>query len=145
MPYQLFAWDVTTPAGTPADTPQITNLSIPVGQLDSVQIKVPPGPQGQLGFALALADQPIIPRNAGEWIITDDEEIDWALAGLPDSGAWQIITYNTGNYDHTLYIRFLATPAPLLGVAPSAVQAIPPADISSQPDDLAALLAMAGG
>ena len=145
MPYQLFAWDVTTPAGTPETAPQITNLYIPVGQLDSVQIKVPPGPQGQLGFALALAEQPVIPHNAGEWIITDDEEISWSLAGLPDSGAWQVITYNAGNYDHTLYIRFLATPAPLLGVTPATVAAIPAADISSPPGDLAALLALAGG
>lgn len=145
MPYQLFAWDVTTPAGTPADAPQVTDLSIPVGQLDSVQIKVPPGPQGQLGFALALAGQPIVPRNAGEWIITDDEEIDWALSGLPDSGAWQVITYNTGNYDHTLYIRFLATPAPLLDVPTPTAAVIPAANLSSPPGDLAALLAMAGG
>lgn len=145
MPYQLFSWDVTTPAGTPADAPQITDLSIPVGQLDSVQIKVPPGPQGQLGFALALAGQPIVPRNAGEWIITDDEEIDWALSGLPDSGAWQVMTYNAGNYPHTLYIRFLATPAPLVTIASPTVTAIPAADLSSPPDGLAALLAAAGG
>ena len=145
MPYQLFAWDVTTPAGTPETAPQITNLYIPVGQLDSVQIKVPPGPQGQLGFALALAEQPVIPHNTGEWIITDDEEISWSLAGLPNSGAWQVITYNAGNYPHTLYIRFLATPAPLLGVGTPVVAAIPAADLSSPPDGLAALLTMAGG
>ena len=144
MPYQLFAWDVMTPAGTPPTAPQVTDLNIPVGQLDSVQIKVPPGPQGQLGFALALAGQPVIPHNAGEWIITDDEEISWSLAGLPDSGAWQVITYNAGNYDHTLYIRFLATPAPLLEVSVPTVAAIPAANLSSPADGLAALLTMAG-
>ena len=107
MAREIRSFAVTTPAGTAAASPLLTEIPFPPRTVDSVQIRVPPGPAGSVGFTLSLAGVPVIPCNLGEWIITDDEVIDWDLTGYPDSGAWQLTTYNTGQLDHTIYVRFL--------------------------------------
>lgn len=97
---------VTTAANTPILTPTTTPLTMPARIVRSVRIRIPPGPRGNLGFRLSLAGSPILPSNGGAFIVADDEAIDWALSNQPDSGAWQIQTYNTGINPHTLYVTF---------------------------------------
>lgn len=70
-------------------------------------MRIPPGPRGLVGFALGSAGQNIIPYNNGQWIIADDDTINWPLEDYLDSGAWQLQGYNLGQYDHTIYLRFL--------------------------------------
>lgn len=107
MAQEIRSFQVLTPTGTLAASPLVTDLSFPPRTVQQVEITVPPGPSGLVGFALGLAGQPIIPLNAGEWIVTDDERISWPLVDYPNSGAWQLTTYNLGDYDHTIYVRFL--------------------------------------
>jgi hypothetical protein len=52
----------------------------------------------------------VLPGVAGEWVVADDEADDWEIFNLPDSGAWQLTGYNTGSYDHTVYLYFFVTP-----------------------------------
>lgn len=106
MSAQLFEFDVTTPAGTAKATPLVQNLVMPSRVVRRITIKVPPGPNGQLGFAVGMVNTPVIPANAGAFIVTSDETIEWDVINLPDSGAWQIISYNTGQYPHTIYTRW---------------------------------------
>lgn len=106
MARQLFEFDVTTPAGIAKATPQITNLTMPSRIVRRITIKVPPGPNGQLGFAVGMVNTAVIPAALGTFIVTSDETIIWDVAELPDSGAWQIISYNTGQYPHTIYTRW---------------------------------------
>jgi hypothetical protein len=56
-----------------------------------------------------MVGQQIIPINSGGWIISDDDKITWPVQGLPESGAWQLIGYNTDIYDHTIQVRFLTS------------------------------------
>lgn len=116
--FRTFA--VTIPAGTAQGSPQITALAIPIDRLASrIQIVVPGGCNGQVGFAFANAHQQVIPYGAGQWIITDRELIDWAIGDVLNDADWSIIAYNTGSFAHTLQIRFLlelaakAKPLPL--------------------------------
>lgn len=106
MAAQLFEFDVTTPTGTAKAAPQVTALTMPARIVRRIVIKVPPGPNGQLGFAIGMVGAPVIPANAGAFIVTSDETIEWDVNNLPDSGAWQIISYNTGQYPHTIYTRW---------------------------------------
>lgn len=102
---------VTVTNGTPIATPQLTNLAMPARQVERIKVRVPPGPGGTVGFALALSGVPIIPWQSGQWIVADNEVVDLPLEGFPSSGAWQLRAYNTGVYDHTLYVLFyLALP-----------------------------------
>lgn len=136
MAREIRSFDVTTPAGTLKATPLITNVGMPPRVVDSIAIRIPPGPSGLLGFAIAAAGQPIIPFNAGAFIVGDDEVIDWAVSGYITSGAWQVITYNLGDYSHTLEIRFsLSLVSEGVVVAPPAVDMI---DLSNLPPQTAA-------
>ena len=51
----------------------------------------------------------VLPQN-GLWIIADDEVATWELDELPTAGAWEFQGYNTGSYDHTVYLTFLVNP-----------------------------------
>jgi hypothetical protein len=107
MAAEIQSFQVSVPAGTPIVSPVTTALTMPARIVRAVQITVPPGPQGSLGFALSVAGQNVIPVNAGQWIVTDDEKITWDLSGYITTGAWALTAYNTGSYAHSVYLRFL--------------------------------------
>src|SRR6266704_4090991 len=93
------------PGSTPA-APVLTNLAIPPRVVDKITIRVPPGPSGAVGFAIAAAGVPIIPQNAGQFIVADNEVIELPLVGYITSGAWQLLGYNQGAWPHSLQVRF---------------------------------------
>lgn len=49
----------------------------------------------------------VFPRNVGSWIIANGEADTWPVTNMPDSGAWDITAYNTGNNAHMLFVRFM--------------------------------------
>lgn len=97
---------VTTPAGTLQSAYQVQSLSFQPGIVTMVEIVVPPGPSGQLGFKIAHSNQSVIPPFSDTWIITDNEKIPWSLSDYPTGDAWEFWSYNTDVYDHTVYLRF---------------------------------------
>lgn len=107
MPSEVRSFAVSVPAGTPASAPQITPLAMPARIVREIRVRVPPGPRGEVGWALGAAGVPVLPWNAGAWIVADDESIDWPVAGQIESGAWELRAYNTGAFAHTIYVTFL--------------------------------------
>jgi len=97
---------VTVPLGTAKATPQVSALAMPPRSVRWVEVKTPPGPHGLVGFQLASGGVQMVPINAGQFVTPDGETIRWDLEGQIDSGAWQMIAYNTGSFDHTLEVRF---------------------------------------
>lgn len=85
------------------------NIPVMSGVVDLIRWRVPAGPRGNLGWQLAMGGVSVIPQNSGAWIVADDEYDTIQVSGLPDSGAWQVIGYNTGTYDHTVYLDFHIT------------------------------------
>ncbi len=131
MADEIRAFACLIPAGTPIAAPVVIPMVFPPRTVDSIEIRIPPGPNGTVGFAIAAAGQPIIPLNAGQWIIANNDTISWPLSGFLNSGAWQLRAYNAGIYPHTLYVRFLLTQ---IGVtAPGALAPIPPGLIELPP------------
>jgi hypothetical protein len=106
---EVYAFAVTIAAGTQQTSPQVTSIPIPPRTVNAVEAVVPPGCSGLVGFRLGMVGQQIIPINSGGWIISDDDKITWPVQGLPESGAWQLIGYNTDIYDHTIQVRFLTS------------------------------------
>lgn len=109
---KVYQFAPTIPAGTPIATPVVIPLAFPVYQVDRIEIKVPSGWNGLVGFAITMGGEFVIPYVPGTWIIASGDDLSWDLDGLPDSGAWQLTGYNLGNYNHTAYVRFLVEPAP---------------------------------
>lgn len=102
------------PAGTPIAAPVTIDLVMPARIVRTVRWRVPPGPRGALGWALAASGVPVVPWGAGQWIVADDEWDVLTLEGQITSGAWQLIGYNTGVLDHAVYLTFGLDP---VGVA----------------------------
>lgn len=123
MAVEIRRFEVLTPTGIAKASPLITNLTMPVRTVEKVGIRIPPGPNGVLGFALGAAGQAFLPVNAGAFIVANDEEIDWPLDEQITSGAWQAMTYNIGQYPHTIYITFslslIRDPAAITPPAPT--------------------------
>lgn len=107
MAIEAYSFPVTIPAGTMVANPHVASLATPPRTVQRIEWKVPPGPRGVMGFAIGMAGTHLFPQGQGAWIVTDDEENSWEVSDQPDSGAWECYGYNTGGFDHTVYLRFL--------------------------------------
>jgi hypothetical protein len=124
MAREVQRFTVTVPAGTPRAGALAFPLPMPPRIVDEVEILVPPGPRGEVGFQLSSGGVQIIPATAGAFEVTDNEVIHWPLEGQIDSGAWQMIAYNTGAFNHLLQVRFLVRLVPSAS-APAGFQPLP--------------------
>jgi hypothetical protein len=104
---RLYYLEVPTPANTPLAIPLSTPWPLEDNEFVYVDILVPPGPSGLLGFRILWANQQVVPWGNDSWLITDDEKIhvdcDFAMTvtGLV------VQSYNTDIYEHTIYLRGL--------------------------------------
>lgn len=147
MAREVYSFPVTIAPGTTAAAPLRQQMLMPPREVQEVEVLVPPGPRGEVGFRVGSSGTQILPTQAGQWVITDSEVLHWPLEGLHDSGSWEFTGYNTGLHPHTLTVRFLvnlpgglgpaAGPAPIAGnqlaSAPSANFGPPPVELPPLP------------
>jgi hypothetical protein len=107
MAREIRQFTATIPAGTPVAAPVRVPMAFPPRKVVSVEIRVPPGPSGLVGFALQISRLTVIPYQSDAFIVTSADSINWQLEGFADSGDWSVIGYNTGANDHAVYVRFL--------------------------------------
>lgn len=128
MAREVYRFSVTIPAGTPLATPQVTALTMPERVVRSVEVTVPPGPHGLVGFQFTHAGSQMLPVNAGQFLVMDGRTRRWEVEDYITSGAWQLTAYNTGTFPHTLEIAFevdvVQPPVALTGFQPLPVGAI---------------------
>lgn len=111
MATEVRRFAVTIPANTAESSPVTTDTSFPAMVVERIDIRVPPGPSGLMGFRLSMNGAQVIPLNLGSWIVTDNEIISWPMDDLPNSGQWAVTGYNTDTeYDHTVYVHYLLSP-----------------------------------
>jgi hypothetical protein len=127
MAREVQFFSVTIPAGTPINAPQVTQMRMPTRLVTEIELRVPPGPRGTVGFRVGSSGTQVLPAQLGTWIVTDDEVIRWPLEGQHDSGSWEFTGYNTGQFPHTVTVRFLVDPVttrPVGALAPIPADAI---------------------
>lgn len=110
MATEIRVFDFTVPAGTPAAAPVELDVSFPPRVVQAIQVVVPPGPSGVVGWRILCSGVTVIPYLSADWVITAAENITWPVEQYPNSGSWQVQGYNTGAQDHTVYFRFLLAP-----------------------------------
>ena len=113
MAREIRAYQVTIPAGTPVAAPYTRDLTMPSRIVRVIGVRVPRGPSGLMGFQLGSKGQQIIPWEPGSWLVMDDDKETFDVEGQIDTGAWQLLGYNTGRYDHTVYLTFQLDPVQL--------------------------------
>lgn len=126
---ELRTFEVLVPAGTLQAAPQTTTLAMPARIVERLEVRIPPGPNGSVGWAFTSGGARVFPFLPGSWVVANDETIPVPVEGAPEAGAWQLQAYNTGRWDHTLYVRaWLRSPvgraAPAL-IAPLDLEAVP--------------------
>lgn len=107
MATRVELFTVTVPAGTTIAAPQITATRFDVGEVETVEILVPPGNAGLLGFAIMHSNASVLPREEDRWITAVGETIRWPTQDLPTAGAWAIRAYNLDVNPHSIYLRYL--------------------------------------
>jgi len=149
MAKQIRTYQPTIPAGTPKTALFTSDMSFPAMVVTEIDIRIPSGPRGQVGFAIGSAGQPVLPFAAGQFIIGDDELIKWPLEDLWDSGSWTFFGYNTGVYNHTIYVTFLldlvqGNAAPVAPVIANSALSSPPGTSTGQPVVIGGVLMSVG-
>lgn len=91
-----------------------------------------------MGWQLAMGGVQVVPVGSDTWVVDNGTSGTFNLDGYPDSGAWQVIGYNTGSFPHSVFLVFhldlIASPAPapapidarLLSPVPDLSKAGPP-------------------
>lgn len=106
MAVEVHQFTVVIPANTPKATLAVVKMKLNLFDIESIDIEVPPGPSGLMGFYLALSGQQWIPWEMGEFLIWDDRAANWPLTEQPTSYGWEVHGYNLDVYDHSIVVRF---------------------------------------
>lgn len=116
MATTIASFIATIPAGTSPFSPHTVTLDVGTNEVERIRWRVPPGPRGNLGWYLAMGGVQVLPNKNGTAIVADNEWDEWVLDALPDSGVWQLVGYNTGTFDHSVYLEFFTSPVSIPSV-----------------------------
>lgn len=95
----------------------------------SVEVQIPDGPKGNLAIALQYAGTQIVPWGVeGGFLQADNYEKSFPVDAELGQGL-QLVGFNTGNFDHTAFLRFLVVPIAAYGAGVAAAPA-PALDLS---------------
>lgn len=123
-PSEIRQYTLTLPPGTPQDHPVKQSMVMPARIVNTIQVIVPPGCNGVVGWRITNSGLPIIPYGSDPWVITSGETINWPISGAIDSGSWGIEGFNLGINLHSVYVRMLVIP-PAAGHGPAPVDLAP--------------------
>ena len=113
MPTLIHQYTATFPANTPIASPVTVPIGAPGEVVVFIDVEVPPGPAGLMGFYIAFNGVRVIPREANQLIVWDDKNDTWYLDDYPTTGAWQVVGYNLSTvYPHSVTVRFHDDPLP---------------------------------
>lgn len=97
---------VTVPPGTAIASPLVASCVFQQGDVVEVDVIVPRGPAGLLGFFIGAGGSQYIPRTAGSFIVPDGIYFTWPLRNAINSGSWSVTAYNLDIFPHTLQVGF---------------------------------------
>lgn len=106
MAQRILPFTVTTGTQYTPDSPLHTPLTFESADVVQIDIMVPPGPSGFLGFYVGNGGGQVIPEGENIWITPDDVYLNFIVEGMPNNGNWELVSYNQGNFSHTLYLYF---------------------------------------
>lgn len=121
MATRIEAPQLIIPAGTPVTAPASASLYAQRAIMTELEVMVPPGPSGLVGFSFWHSNEQVIPKIRGTWIIMDAETVRWPLEDFSDQPNWSVRAYNLDVYPHTLYLRVLLDDRAVVATQPVAL------------------------
>lgn len=106
MADNVYAFSPSIPAHTTSQAPATLPLVVPVGEIDRIEFRIPPGNNFLVGYQMWCGGGLVLPHNPNSYIVGDDDLLGWELDDLPESGAWSLVGYNSGQFAHVIYVRF---------------------------------------
>lgn len=110
MALQVLQYPVTIPPNTLITAPATINLPLDNWEIESIDLEVPAGPAGLMGFAIYNNGVQWIPASAGTWLVWDDVQQSWQFEDQPNGSGWSVVGYNGGFFSHTVTVRFHVNP-----------------------------------
>jgi len=139
MAERIEAFTVDIPAATAITSALVTPLSFNQGIVSRMEIVVPPGPSGLVGFRIRHSGEVIIPHGRSGWLVADAEKMDWSLEGYPTGNAWDIEAYNLDGFDHSIYMRIHVNETGRSSAIYATIVPIAPGGTAENDDDSLAL------
>lgn len=109
MASRIELFSVTIPAGTLPSAPLVTPILFDIATVDRIEVLVPLGCNGLVGFQLRHSGEGVFPREDNRWIVANGETLQWPIEEVPTGQAWAVRGYNQGIHSHTLYFRLLVS------------------------------------
>lgn len=107
MAQRVFQFTATIPAGTPPSSLAVIDLDLDNWVVESIDLEVPPGPAGLMGFYVANNGVAWMPQGTDEFLIWDDVIESWIFTDQPNASGWQVAGYNFDEAnDHNVIVRF---------------------------------------
>lgn len=106
MADRLELFPITVAANTAINAPVTTPMVFLQGEVVEIDVKIPPGPSGNVGFFIRAGGTQYIPRTSGKYIVPDNDYFTWPLINAINSGSWAITCYNTDIYPHLIQVFF---------------------------------------
>lgn len=110
MATRVLPFTVTIPAGTLPSAPVTIELDMDNWEIEAIELEIPPGPAGLMGFQVLNNGVAWIPYGAGEWLVWDDVRETYYMTDQPTASGWAVQGYNTGTYDHAVIVRMHVNP-----------------------------------
>lgn len=110
MAQYVLQFSATIPAGTPKTAPVTIALPLDNWDIEQIDLEVPTGPAGLMGFYVANNGVQWIPATPGAFLVWDGVNQSWPFTDQPNASGWAIVGYNTGVYQHNVTIRFHVNP-----------------------------------
>lgn len=99
-------FEFTIPANTLQSAPVSFPMKFNFGEVIEIDIKVPSGPAGNLGFFISAGGSQYIPRTFGSFIFPDNDYIQWQVSNAINSGSWGLTAFNTDVWPHVIQVSF---------------------------------------
>lgn len=99
-------FELTIPANTPQSAPVSFPMVFRLGTVVEIDVKVPPGPAGNVGFYITAGGSQYIPRTFGSFIFPDNDYFQWPVQNAINSGSWGLVGFNTDAWAHTIQVSF---------------------------------------
>ena len=106
MALRVFQFDCLIPAGTLPSALHTVPIQLDNWELESIDLDVPPGPSGLMGFYVSNNGVQWFPQSPGSFLVWDNKVQSWPVEGQPNASGWAVVGYNTGFYPHTVTVRF---------------------------------------